>query len=292
MSNTAEAGVVFRKQRAPAQIRRELRFLRELAESGYVPAVLGAGSDWLELEAITTEPVTDPGAFLVHCCAALRALREHGIIHGDLTRHNIRVRDNRPYLIDFAQSRSTKERRKDKRPEGDAYWMWQSYIELSGDGSRYARRWLAIRDSLMLADCRSILDLGCYRGDMALMAQAEGFAVTGLERDENVAFIAPGLAHGDMLERQWSADGIFLLSVFPYLVQQREWDYLATWIGALRCRRLYFESQLAGDGPGPAEFTDEGAVMAYLAQFGTVRPLVTIELTDRPARRTVFEVAL
>ncbi len=57
-------------------------------------------------------------------------LRENVIRHGDLTTQAIIVRDQVPHMIDFAESRLGNDPRPDKRPEGDAYWLDRTFMEL------------------------------------------------------------------------------------------------------------------------------------------------------------------
>ena len=52
-----------------------------------------------------TEPVTDREFFSKRMDYLYKVLVTFGIRHGDLTRYAIIVKDNHPYLIDFAESR-------------------------------------------------------------------------------------------------------------------------------------------------------------------------------------------
>ena len=61
---------------------------------------------------------------------ALNALEQCGIRHGDLTRPNVLIRDNKPILLDFSESRLTSDPRPDKRPEGDRYWLTRTIQEI------------------------------------------------------------------------------------------------------------------------------------------------------------------
>lgn len=280
----------FTKHRDPEHIANEVRFLTFMQDSGYVPRLVACGDDFLTLEHIENEPVTDADAFLVHCCGLLSALRERKIEHGDLTDRNILVRGNRPYAIDFAESRFDSEAKPSKRLGGDAPWLWRAYEGLTGDPRRHARRWLAIRERLNIAECKTVIDLGCNRGDIVLMAQAEGYDAAGMDYDAQ-DFIAPHIALGDVLGLRFTADALFLLSVFPYLARQAGWERITEWMGALTFRRLYVECQLSGDGPGLDQFRTKEDVARYLSAFGEVSEIVSIALPDRGAVRTTFEVA-
>lgn len=277
------------RRRDPALIANELRFLRALADTGFVPAIIAATEDTLTLEYIEQQPSPDADALLVGCCGLLATMRERGIVHGDLTEYNLRVRDNCPVAIDFAESRFAGDPGEDKRPGGDAPWLWRAYTALTSDPRRHARRWLAIRERLALHGCRSLLDLGCARGDMVLMAQADGYEAAGVDRAPQ-AFIAPKVAVADMMPLRFRSDAMLLLSVLPYLLAQRGQAAVEAWLGALECRALYVECQMAGDGPGPQAFRTVADVAEFLGQFGAVTPLLTISLPDRGAQRTTFEV--
>lgn len=106
--------------------------LRRLYPSGYVPYAEQVGVETIRLEWIEREPVTDAGAFLAHLPRVLAALRAAGIRHGDLTEYAVLTRANRPYLIDFGESRLWNDPRPDKRPEGDEYWLTRAMRKLAG----------------------------------------------------------------------------------------------------------------------------------------------------------------
>lgn len=97
--------------------------LETLYGTGFVPIVKQVEIELIKLEYIENEPVTDCNLFRYLMDQALRALKEKGIRHGDMTEKNILVRDNKPYLIDFAESRLACDPRPDKRTEGDDFWF-------------------------------------------------------------------------------------------------------------------------------------------------------------------------
>lgn len=100
-------------------------------DSGYVPFAEQVNIETIRTEYIATQPVTDADAFMTHYEPVLQALQAAGIRHGDLTEYSVLVRDNRPLLIDFAESRLWDDPRPDKRREGDRYWLWQTMCKLS-----------------------------------------------------------------------------------------------------------------------------------------------------------------
>ena len=121
----------------------EYLMLRLLENSGYVPRVEMVEIGLLAIEDLGDQlaswsSVTDRDEFMFHALRVLSALRRAGIRHGDLTEYAIIVQENRPMLIDFAESRRMHDSRPDKRPEGDEYWLNKSMekiCKMSGVGN-------------------------------------------------------------------------------------------------------------------------------------------------------------
>jgi tRNA A-37 threonylcarbamoyl transferase component Bud32 len=116
-------------------IRNEVWFYQQMFPSGYVPYCELVDENTLKTrhlgdQARSHESVTDPEAFVAHGPQILAALKEAGIRHGDLTTYAIIVLKNRPYIIDFAESRLWNDPRPDKRPEGDEYWLTRSLSDI------------------------------------------------------------------------------------------------------------------------------------------------------------------
>lgn len=109
----------------------ELYCLQAMQPSGYVPKVERVDLELIRTRFIPDEPVTHQEVFWRHYHSVLAALDTVGIRHGDLTDHALRVRYNRPYLIDFAESRPKCSPIPDKRPEGDAHWLGQAMLTKS-----------------------------------------------------------------------------------------------------------------------------------------------------------------
>jgi tRNA A-37 threonylcarbamoyl transferase component Bud32 len=117
----------------------EIWCLLKLRPSGYVPEAQRLGPETIRLELIHGALITDPAAFMAHLCPALEALKAAGIRHGDLTRPNVLVRDNRPFLIDFAESRLWDDPRPDKRPDANDYYYLEKTMEDYCAASQQAR---------------------------------------------------------------------------------------------------------------------------------------------------------
>lgn len=106
--------------------------LLEMSATGYVPTPCRR----IDEETIMMEDlgdshlVIDDDNFLYHYYVVLQMLKRCGIRHGDLTEYSLIVKDDKPYLIDFAESRLWDDPRPDKRPEGDAFWLRQTMKKL------------------------------------------------------------------------------------------------------------------------------------------------------------------
>lgn len=280
--------------------------LIKLSECGFVPEILSF-VDHTETRAHLmteylgkSEPVTDEVAFRRNCALLLWTLKKHGIRHGDLTTKNIIVKNNKPMLVDFHQSKFDHEPGADKRSEGDAYWMWESALELSPDTSRHIRKWRAIRPFL---NHSSILwDAGCSQGDYCAFASVERNAPYAYGTDKNRDDISIALEKFKDINEDFSVsdlndtnprgnDTILLLSVYPYLIHDYGYNRANFILNMLSndSKQLFFETQLVGDGPGIHKTDDD--VYKFLKQFGKVKKLVTIPVFGRePLARSVWRV--
>ena len=110
----------------------EIWCLQHMYHSGYVPFVQDRiNEDTIIMEDLGKgEKIINRDVFMAHLERILRSLKLHGIRHGDLTEPNIIVRNDIPYIIDFAESRLLDDPRPDKRPEGDEYWLKKTMQKL------------------------------------------------------------------------------------------------------------------------------------------------------------------
>jgi len=280
-----------------AEIAREAKILQALPE-GIGPAVLRSESDRLVLEDLGNgDPVKDEYTFLRNAIHALNGMRGVGVRHGDLTAANIIVHNDKPRIIDWSESRFVAEKRKDKRPEPDAYHYWTAIAALSPDTSRIVRRWLAIREHLSPGS--ALVNLGCFTGEMDAMAAAEGCITLGIDKVQHVIDLAKEMwgQYGcqfrigdlDAIPVPIDVDNVLLLSVFPYIQNPGGMMKKLVKSGAT----LFFETQLAGDGPGPDIFRTDADVKQYLSKFyGRVESLVTLAIAGRNAKRTTWKCTL
>src|SRR4030042_4466380 len=109
----------------------EIYALKTLYPTGYVPQAEQMDRDTIRMEDLGLgERVMDSSAFMAHLPLVLGALRTYGLRHGDLTEDAVIVRANRPYIIDWGESRTLDDPRPDKRREGDAYLLTRTMGKL------------------------------------------------------------------------------------------------------------------------------------------------------------------
>lgn len=273
-----------------------------------------------------SQPVQNGEDFRRHMARLLWTLHKHGVRHGDATSGNIIIRDDKPMLVDFQQSNYYSEGPPQKRPLADSYFLWRFVAGTPAiehpvaDTPRVVRRWLAVLGELGgLApnnplQGKTLLDLGCFQGDFCAMAAADGMWAHGVDtggfnseidsiREANRLW-GPmgGIPRGQpgcsfqktnlVTRPRFDHDVVLLFSTWPYIVRdygrQVALDLLQSIMS--ECGVLFFETQLAGDGPGPDFLVTDDDVANMLGEFGTPQPLVTIPVTGRAASRTVWKV--
>jgi hypothetical protein len=273
--------------------------LSNFSQSGYAPEPMNYRDQEGQLlmeDLGETEPVTDEVVFRRRIADLIAALDRHHIIHGDATRLNLIVKDNKPYLIDFQQAFYDHQNLEPKRPEGDAYWLWHAAEELSPDTSRHIRKWRALRTEVNEG---SILDLGCDEGDYLLFAQVENNnrILHGVERRKvkpcSESLIG-AIAYGDIMHHEnFRYDNVFFFSVFGHLQDEFDWEPVDDLMRAIimDCGTLWFETHLFGDGPGQIQFETDEDVFSYLQNFtNNISRVVTIPVHGRETTRTIWKV--
>lgn len=107
--------------------------LKTLEHTGYVPYCERVNNDTIKMKDMgSSQRVVNTEKFMSHLPKILTALHTSGIRHGDLTEYALIIRDDKPYIIDFAESRLTHDPRPDKRHEGDEHWLTKTMRELCG----------------------------------------------------------------------------------------------------------------------------------------------------------------
>ncbi len=144
-------------------------------------------------------------------------------------------------------------------------------------------------------------------GDFVAMAATDGMIAYGVDQggfSQGIDSIEEGrklwddmpgvtLTQGNILDTpDFNYDVVMCFSAWPYIVQdygrERAEKLLAEIVG--QCGVLFFETQLAGDGPGPDFLSEDSDVANMLGQFGEVEDICTIPVTNSPASRTVWRV--
>ena len=126
-----EDGFVFKRQ--PKHLaQNELWGIHAMNSSGYVPIAVWEDKETVRMQDLgESEPITDRDEFLSHLPKILSALESARIRHGDLTDKALIVKDNKPYIIDFAESRMWDDPRPDKREGGDEWWLTKTMLQMS-----------------------------------------------------------------------------------------------------------------------------------------------------------------
>lgn len=263
------------------------------------------GDMWPEEDLGTSQAITieNEVEFARGCVRLLNTLHSAGIYHDDLTRHNIVVRGNRPYAVDFHESRLFGETTAPKRPEGDAYWLWHAASELSPDTTRRIRRWRAIREYLV--PDTSFVDFGTAMGDFLAMAEVEniGLKVLGYENNyqENWTgrYQHQNIVNADITKLAiYECHTALFMSVYPHIVAKDGQVAVTTLKNIIvGSKQAFVEFQLAGDGIGEVTgFRDDNEVLALLATVchglpKRIDPIVTIPVHGRePYTRTVWRI--
>ncbi len=263
----------------------------------------GVGDLWPEEDLGTNQTITidNEVEFSRGCVRLLSELHSKGIHHADLTYYNVIVKNNRPYAIDFHESQFFGDDTPPKRPEGDAYWMWESADHFSLDSTRRIRRWRAIRPYLV--PNTSLIDFGTSMGDFLAMAEVEymGLDVKGYENNAQENWDSrqqhKNIVQSDIVELlNYKCHTALFMSVYPHIVNASG-EFLADRTlrniieGSTQC---FFETQLLGDGIGDVpKFENDGAVLSLLRSITDkqIEPIVTIPVHGRePCVRTVWRI--
>jgi len=306
----------------------EARMLEHLAGSHIAPELYERGADWIIQEDLgVSEPPQDMELLRRRMVRMVATMRQYGVRHGDMTGPNVILRGDEPQAIDWQEGHILGEMPPQKSPATDSDFLCRYLIGTAGpdgtfDTPRVARRWLAVLGSLggtrlaknpvsnLPLKGKTFLDLGCFQGDFVAMAATEGMDAWGLDPGgfrsgedaiaignilwEDFPFGTITLTKGDALAPQlrFHFDVVMMFSTWPYLVQQVGRQEAEALLGRIMqdCGVLFFETQLAGDGPGPDFLKTDEDVEAMLDQYGMAKHLIKIHVTGRPAFRSVFRV--
>ena len=306
-------------------VHNEAAMLDAMSGSGYAPELIDIGEDWNTQEDLGhTEAPVDMEVWRQNLVRMLAAIRARGLRHGDLKGNNIITRGDRSSAVDWQESHRIGDVAPQKSPYTDSLLLMQHIIGTAGpngqfDTPRVARRWGAVIGSLGATTDLSLplkdkffMDLGCFQGDFCALAASEGMVAQGFDRGgfrtgENSIEIAKQL-WGDFPFSRLVFTEADILSISPLyvgdvVVMFSTWAYIVQDYGTPRAMTLleeiiaesgvfFFETQLAGDGPGPPFLTRDEDVRDMLAACGAtkVKAIGTFNVTGRPAKRTVWRV--
>jgi len=277
----------------------------------------------------TSQPVAD-GEVLRHAAIRmLIGIRGRGLRHGDLTGPRVDGQSNLIWdgvvlrAVDWQEAHPMDAPPPQKQPWSDSWLLMRtlsswSAIDGFSDTPRIARRWQAVLGALG-ADAavpslpcrgRTFVDYGCFQGDFVALAAAEGMLAVGIDRGgfrsgEDSIEIARerwrtvnavgdiAFRNADMFSEVHPADVAMCFSAWSYMVIERGWDVALDWLRQViqQSSVMFFETQLAGDGPGTGALQTDDDVAAMLRSVGgEPTAIVTIPVTGRNAARTVWSV--
>ncbi len=289
----------------------EARWLHHLNGSGVTPRLLMDEPGRIVMQDLgESQEVENLYNFRRNAIFLLNTLRYFGVKHGDLTAPNIIIKNDHPMAIDWGEAVELGGSLPSKRPEPDATHLW-AVVAANKDTTRMAGRWLAIREAYGVdrLEGSTMLDLGCHGGAFVAAAAVEGVESMGVDND--LEALEGAMATWNFLGRmrfnhynimdfiprtKQRFDFGLMLSVFPYLIKAYGENESLELLAAIKakCKVLFFESQLAGDGPGPEFFgirSDVAQMLSYLPGVYKVEEIVTIPVAGRDASRTVFMVS-
>ncbi len=305
-------------------IHNEAMMLDIMEDSGFTARLIDIDEGVLiEGDVGTNEPATDPELWRRNLVKMLATIRSRGLRHGDLKGNNIITRDNWPWVIDWQESHYLGDVPPQRNPFTDSSLLMQ-HIEGTPDAKghidvpRVGRRWRLVLGALgAVTNCnlplkgKTFLDLGCFQGDFVALAAAEGMRACGVDSGgfrsgensiqigkalwKDFPFGEVNLIQSDIVGfPALDQDIVMMFSTWPYIVQQYDRETAEALLARIieHARVFFFETQLAGDGPGPDFLKADRDVALMLMSLGaqSAIPLGTIPVTNRPASRTVWKV--
>lgn len=269
----------------------EFWFLMQMRETGFVPLAERISKEIIRMEYLKRIAITksEERKLIKNIPLVLSAMQDKGVRHGDLTKVHILPQKGIPKIIDWSESRLVNDPRPDKRPEGDAYWLNRSIVELIKDeevvappytvNTRASQIWGFIASAIDVRG-KTIIDLGCGAGDLAIFAlKAGAHFVMAIDNDMEVLegarinFDNHGIDTAkyqrgcininDWDGSEWNGDIAICTSVLPYL--KRPLQFLR-----FLCKYEYsiIECQYAGDGNGFSYILNDEDIRNEFARAG------------------------
>ena len=270
-------------------VRNSYRFLKALQDTPYVPKVYSLENNSITMEYIEETPVTDIEGVRRHAIQILYTIREYGVIHGDMSHVNFKIRNNIPVVYDWDQAVFAWEKKPQKAPLSDSYNFVINLVNMKLDPSRILRRWLVCREILdYYFGWATFADLGTHMGDFCGLASVERMRATGVDAEyirpcieeakklwgnmRNIQFFKQDIVEFANAQKGQIADVVLCFSTWPYLVEQHNLEYATEFLKTIirKSSLLLFESQYYTDGPGNfVEFlkTDDD-MYAFLKECG------------------------
>ena len=305
-------------------IHNEAMMLDYMMASGFTPKLIDIDDGVLiEQDIGVSEPPTDPELWRRNLISMLATIRSRGLRHGDLKGNNIVTVKNWPWAVDWQEGHVIGDVPPQRNPFTDSHLVMQHIegtkdINGQSDIPRVAKRWRAVLGSLgAVTNCglplkgKTFLDLGCFQGDFVALAASEGMTAFGVDSGgfrsgensikigrhlwKEFPFGVIQLFQSDIVEfPDFDKDVVMMFSTWPYIVQQYgrpKADALLSSI-IVQAGVLFFETQLADDGPGPAFLKTDHDVAIMLMNLGArqMQQIGTFPVTGRPASRTVWRV--
>lgn len=158
---------------------------------------------------------------------------------------------------------------------------------------RSPKQWAIISEQVDFKD-KTVLDVGCGKGDILFRVFDAGAQVTGIDKDDaNIRYIHNIRPEVDLffddielMTTHW-VDIIICFSVLPYLKRP---EITLKWISH-HSDIAFIECQYAGDGPGFAFLTDNDAMREWLlvaGQFEKVQPIGHTIVEGRNKNRFIW----
>ena len=143
---------------------------------------------------------------------------------------------------------------------------------------------------------KTVLDLGCGKGDILAFAAEAGAHVTGIDSDKaNIEYVRITYPEIEVIEQTVNfleaapkTDIIICFSVLPYLVEPL--FFVLQWINR-HSEVAFIECQYAGDGPGFEFLTDNDDMEKWLfsaAQFEKVEAIGHTLVEGRNTKRYIW----
>ncbi len=281
--------------------------LQALKHTPYVPKPISFDGETLVTEFIEGNTVTDTFWLRYHLIHMLYRFQEAGLVHGDSTGVNMRIRHNIPIVFDWDQSTFVYQTpRPQSKPRPDIHFALPVVAKWGGDPSRILRRWHHSRLAIeYYRGWGTFLDLGTHKGEFPALATIDGMKAHGIDGEYirpciNEARDLYGLL-GCTYEKEdiflmdnYEADVVMLFSTWAYIVgqhSQQVGDYVLRQCIA-ESNILLFETQLYRDGPGLEIHRTDEDVVDHLYKLGAthVEPVVTLEKVTDGKLRTVWKV--